>query len=122
MQPVDTRLEFNAWNGHVVPADAGAYLLHVPTTAVFGVDALGLAVIEACRRPGGRSVDEVVTELADRHAPERVRAFAGELAELEVLQPAGTLRPINPASVKVRAYPLSTLVLNVNTGCNLSCT
>jgi len=122
MQPPNNRLEFNAWNGHVVRADPDAYLLHVPTTAVFGVDALGLAVIEACRQPGGRSVDEVVTELADRHAPERVRAFAGELTQLEVLQPAGSLRPINPASVKVSTYPLSTLVLNVNTGCNLSCT
>jgi uncharacterized protein len=122
MHPPNNRLEFNAWNGHVVRADPDAYLLHVPTTAVFGVDALGLAVIEACRQPGGRSVDEVVTELADRHAPERVRAFAGELAQLEVLQPAGSLRPINPASVKVSTYPLSTLVLNVNTGCNLSCT
>src|SRR5260370_143592 len=39
-----------------------------------------------------------------------------------MLQPAGSLRPINPGSVKVNAYPLSTLVLNVNTGCNLSCT
>src|SRR5260370_5109229 len=39
-----------------------------------------------------------------------------------MLQPAGSLRPINPSSVKVSAYPLSTLVLNVNTGCNLSCT
>ncbi len=60
--------------------------------------------------------------LADRHAPARVRAFAAELRKLEMLQPSGSLRPINPTSVKVNSYPLSTLVLNVNTGCNLSCT
>jgi len=122
MQVQDVRFEFNAWNGHVVRAEADAYLLHVPTTAVFGVDALGLAVIDACRRPGGRSLDELVRELATVHAPERVRAFAGELTRLEVLQPAGSLKPINPSNVKVNTYPLSTLVLNVNTGCNLSCT
>ena len=52
----------------------------------------------------------------------RVRAFAAELRKLEMLQPSGALRPINPTSVKVNSYPLSTLVLNVNTGCNLSCT
>ena len=51
-----------------------------------------------------------------------MRAFAAELRKLEMLQPSGSLRPINPTGVKVNSYPLSTLVLNVNTGCNLSCT
>jgi len=122
MQMPETRLEFNRSNGHLVRADDDAYLLHVPTTAVFGVDALGLAVIDACRRPGGRSVPELVDEFQGRHAAERVRAFAGELARLEVLQPAGAARPINPQGAKLDSYPLSTLVLNVNTGCNLACT
>ena len=116
------RLEWNAWNGHVVRTESDTYLLHVPTTAVFGVDVLGLAVIERCRDSGGHSVDELVALLADRHLPARVRAFAAELRKLEMLQPSGSLRPINPRSVQVSSYPLSTLVLNVNTGCNLSCT
>jgi uncharacterized protein len=122
MHTVTARLEWNSWNGHLVCSDADAYLLHVPTTAVFGVDALGLSVIEHCRETGGRSVEELVTLLADRYPPVRVRAFAAELQTLGMLQPSGSLRPINPRSVKVNAYPLSTLVLNVNTGCNLSCT
>ena len=63
-----------------------------------------------------------VGALASRFEPSRVRAFAAELRNLEMLQPSGSLRPINPAGVKVASYPLSTLVLNVNTGCNLSCT
>jgi len=116
------RLEWNAWNGHVVRTGSDAYLLHVPTTAVFGVDALGLSVIERCREAGGHSVDELAALLADRHPPARVRAFAAELRKLEMLQPSGSLTPINPRSVQVSSYPLSTLVLNVNTGCNLSCT
>ncbi len=116
------RLEFNAWNGHVVQGAGSAYLLHVPTTAVFGVDDLGLAVIETFRVRGGRSVDEVVVELAGRFSPERVRAFAGELSKLEVLQVSGSLKPINPTSAKLTQVPLSTIVLNVNTGCNLACT
>src|ERR1700676_4192177 len=121
MQPNAERLEWNSWNGHLVRTDADTYLLHVPTTAVFGVDALGLSVIEHCREEGGRSVDELEALLADRYPPSRVRAFAAELRTLEMLQPSGSLRPINPSSVKVSAYPLSTLALNVNTGCNLSC-
>jgi uncharacterized protein len=122
MQPNAERLEWNSWNGHLVRTEAHAYLLHVPTTAVFGVDALGLSVIEYCREQGGRSVDELATLLEGRYPPNRVRAFAAELRTLEMLQPSGSLRPINPNSLKVSAYPLSTLVLNVNTGCNLSCT
>ncbi len=98
-------------------AQDDAYLLHVPTTAVFGVDSLGLSVIGHCREAGGRSVDELVALLADRHPPGRVRAFAAELRKLEVAAALGSLKPINPGSVKVNSYPLSTLVLNVNTGC-----
>jgi uncharacterized protein len=122
MQPNAERLEWNSWNGHLVRTDADTYLLHVPTTAVFGVDALGLSVIGYCSEQGGRSVDELTDLLADRYPPARVRAITLELRTLEMLQPSGSLRPINPSRVKVSAYPLSTLVLNVNTGCNLSCT
>src|SRR5258706_9339036 len=122
MQATADRLEGNSWNGHLVRTDADAYLLHVPTTAAFGVDANGLPVIEYSREQGARSVGELAALRADRYPPARVRAFAAELRTLEMLQPSGSLRPINPSSVKVNAYPLSTLVLNVNTGCNLSCT
>ena len=96
MHTTNERLEWNSWNGHLVRSDKDAYLLHVPTTAVFGVDSLGLSVIEHCRESGGRSVDELVALLAARHSPQRVRAFAGELRKLEMLQPSGSLKPINP--------------------------
>jgi uncharacterized protein len=116
------RLAWNRSNGHLVQDQNEAYLLHVPTTAVFGIDDLAVAVIGECRRPGGASIEELVMRLASRFAPERVRTLAEQLRTLEMLQPQDSLKPINPASVKVSNYPLSTLVLNVNTGCNLSCT
>jgi len=122
MQYTQERLEWNSSNGHLVPTDAGHYLLHVPTTALFGVDELALAVIERWREAGSLSVDELVERLADRYEPSRVRAFAKELRALEILQPSGSLTPVNPVDAKITSYPLSTLVLNVNTGCNLSCT
>ena len=40
MNTTTERLEWNCWNGHLVRADADAFLLHVPTTAVFGVEPL----------------------------------------------------------------------------------
>jgi uncharacterized protein len=115
-------LEWNAGNGHLVHTDAGDYLLHVPTTALFGLDPMGRAIIDLCRIGGGRTLDELTGELGKSFEPARVQAFAAELRKLEILQPAGHLRPLNPTGVKVGSYPLSTLVLNVNTGCNLSCT
>ena len=122
MQLAADRLEWNRWNGHLVREEPHAYLLHVPTTAVFSVDELGIAVLDLCAEGGGRSTDDLVSQLADRFPPQRVRSFVAELRNLEVLQPSGSLRPINPTSVKVASFPLSTLVLNVTTGCNLSCT
>jgi len=95
------RLEWNPWNGHLVRAGDEAYLLHVPTTAVFGIDELGREVIEHCARDGGMSIDELAEALAHRHPPARVRAFAGELRSLEMLQPAGCLKPINPRGAAV---------------------
>ncbi len=122
MQTISERLAWNPSNGHLVQDENEAFLLHVPTTAVFGIDALTVAVIAECRQPDGASVDELVLRFAGRFAPERVRALAAQLRTLEMLQPSSGLRPINPAGVKVDNYPLSTVVLNVNTGCNLSCT
>lgn len=119
MHTTTERLAWNRSNGHLVQDGNEAYLLHVPTTAVFGVDALAVAVIGECREPGGASVDELVMRLAGLYAPDRVRALAEQLHSLEMLQPPASLKPINPAGVKVGSYPLSTLVLNVNTGCNL---
>src|SRR5579885_1715526 len=102
MQPSAERLQWNRANGHLVRSDGDAYLMHVPTTAVYGVDDLELELIALCGEPHGASVDEMVVELAPRFAPARVRALAEELRNLEMLQPSGSLRPINPAGVKVQ--------------------
>lgn len=115
------RLEWSTYNGHLIRGDAGAFLLHVPTTALFEIDALGLAVLEACAAPGGCSAQELHASLAGRFAAERIENLVDELSKLAVLQLAGERRPLNPAAAALESIPLSTLVLNVNTGCNLAC-
>jgi uncharacterized protein len=110
-------MQFNPANGHVVRFDGRAMLFHVPTSALFELDELGAAVIECARRepqPGS-------TALESRFGREAVSACVEELTRLEILQETDELRPINPQALKVEDYPLSTIVLNVNTGCNLSC-
>jgi len=110
-------MQFNPANGHVVRFDGRAMLFHVPTSALFELDELGAAVIESAQGEPQLSS----TALESRFGRDAVSACVEELTRLEVLQETDALRPINPGALKVEDYPLSTIVLNVNTGCNLSC-
>jgi len=110
-------MQFNPANGHVVRFDGRAMLFHVPPSALFELDELGAAVIESVRREPQISS----SALESRFGRDAVSACVEELTRLEVLQETDALRPINPQALKVEDYPLSTIVLNVNTGCNLSC-
>lgn len=113
---------FNHSNGHVVRFDGRAMLFHVPTTALFALDELGTAVIDIAQRSAQRYVSAFTEALEGRFDSAQVREFVDRLAQLEVLQGEGLVHPINPRRVDVQSYPLSTIVLNVNTGCNLGCT
>lgn len=116
------RMVFNKANAHVVRFGDRAMLLHVPTTALFELDELGQSVISRATAQPEFDAEYLQSGLAGRFAPGDVSDFVAQLTDLEVLQVRGQERAINPGRVKVESYPLSTLVLNVNTGCNLSCT
>ncbi len=96
-------------------------LLHVPTTALFELDALGAEVLRLVRADSTLDAAGIAGALSARFPGEQVSAFLGKLLRLEVLRVEGASRPINPSGVRIEAYPLSTIVLNVNTGCNLAC-
>ena len=113
-------MQFNPANGHIVRFDGRAMLFHVPTTALFELDELGAAVIECAQREP-QACAAALPALEPRFGREAVSACVEQLARLEVLQETDELRPINPQALKVDTYPLSTIVLNVNTGCNLGC-
>ncbi len=113
---------FNSANGHVVRFDGRAMLLHVPTTALFELDELGQAVISMAEQEPEFDVEDLQGGAASRFAHRDVAEFVARLTELGVFQARDQQRAVNPARVHVESYPLSTLVLNVNTGCNLSCT
>jgi uncharacterized protein len=108
-------------NAHVVPLAGRAMLLHVPTTALFELDELGMEVLQLVRADRTRDAASIALTLSSRFPPEEVGAFIEKLVRLEVLRTEGAERPVNPSRVRVDSYPLSTIVLNVNTGCNLSC-
>lgn len=113
---------FNHANGHVVRCDGRVMLFHVPTSALFELDDLGIAVLELAGESATTSSAAFAERLVGRFDPAQVTDFVDKLAELELLRGDGDGRVVNPRPVDVKSYPLSTIVLNVNTGCNLGCT
>lgn len=96
-------------------------LLHIPSTGLFDLDPVTAEVLDFVRPLSTVQADEVRRRF-DGHAPaESVSDALEDLRALGVLRPDPAV-PDHGPGVKVTEFPLSTLVLNVNTGCNLSCT
>jgi uncharacterized protein len=114
-------LRLTPYNSHEVRVDGRRILFHVPTTSLFELDELAADVLDLFRQRSEVSEEDVRRRFDGRHAPERVVETLEELLDLEIIH-NGQPRPANHPPVAIANYPISTLVLNVNTGCNLSCT
>lgn len=112
---------FDSANAHIVAFEERAMLLHVPTTALFELDELGREVLGLVQSDRSLDAQRVRAKLSDRFAGQAVDAFIDKMIRLQVLRHEGTTQPVNPRAFHVESYPLSTIVLNVNTGCNLAC-
>lgn len=112
---------FDSANAHIVAFDERAMLLHVPTTALFELDELGREVLSLVQSDHSLDAERVQAKLSGRFAGQAVGAFIDKMIRLQVLRTEGTKQPVNPRAIHVESYPLSTIVLNVNTGCNLAC-
>ena len=112
---------FDSTNAHLVPIAGRAMLLHIPTTALFELDEMGMEVLRLVQADRSLDAGRIQARLSGRFSAQAVGELIGQLIRLEVLRHEGANRPINPSGVHVDAYPLSTIVLNVNTGCNLAC-
>jgi uncharacterized protein len=113
-------LRLTPHNSHEVSVDGRRILFHVPTTSLFELDALAADVLDLFREQPEVSETDVRRRFDGRHPPERVLETLEELLDLEIIH-NGRPRPANHPPVAIANYPISTLVLNVNTGCNLSC-
>lgn len=114
-------LQLNRSVAHEVRVGDRRVLLHVPSSALFDLDPVSSALLELFAERPAVTAEDVRERLDGRFAPDEVVEALQELIDLEVLGAGAPVsRPTPP--LEVREYPLSTLVLNVNTGCNLSCT
>ena len=107
-------------NLHQLEVRGQHLLFHIPSTGLFAADATTLDVIDHLRRHGGQTCESVTGALAASHPPEDVERVIAELRALDLLASPGVEQPPR-TPLELESIPLTTLVLNVNTGCNLSC-
>lgn len=116
-----TQLALIPHNAHRVDVEGRSMLMHPPTSSLYEMDAVSRDVLDLFRRVGVADADLLRAELGAAHGPQALADCVASLLALDILRDAAdpeTPRPI----AKVEDIPLSTIVLNVNTGCNLACT
>ncbi|PTW59342.1 uncharacterized protein C8N35_10755 [Breoghania corrubedonensis] len=114
-------LHYQPQNAHRVAVDGRSLLFHVPTTSLFEIDRLDHDVLDLFADRGLVSEQDVRDRFEGRVDPqiltERIRA----LLDLDIVTDGGPAKAERPP-IHIENFPLTTVVLNVNTGCNLSCT
>ena len=118
---MSTTLHVDRHAFHDVALPDRRVLLHVPSTGLFNLDATTAELIDHLREQARVTEAELHQALSVRHRSDDIRQAIDDLRSLGILR-ADPAQPDVGARVKVEAFPLSSLVLNVNTGCNLSCT
>ncbi|WP_286240512.1 quinohemoprotein amine dehydrogenase maturation protein [Neptuniibacter halophilus] len=106
-------------NLHLVEVDAKQLLFHIPSSSLFELDSLTLQLIETLRSEQ-QTAEQLVSELQRQFPAEQIADTLKELIALELVSDGSPLTP-EIGLKKVTEFPLNTVVLNVNTGCNLSC-
>lgn len=115
-----TALHLVAENLHRVSVDGRSLVMHVPTTSLFEVDAVGGEVLDLFAEMPSVTEADVAQRFAGRHASGDVAEAIADFVRLGLIADA---RPDVPIPVvDLDEWPITTVVLNVNTGCNLSCT
>ncbi len=105
---------------HAFEADGAPHLYLVPSAAVFRLDDTSAAILDALGSDD-LAPQALVQRLAPRFAESAIHETVFELLTARALQPVSAPVPVPQADVPRRRIPLTTLVLNVTSKCNLSC-
>ncbi len=106
---------------HAFEADGAPYVYLVPSAAIFRLDPASQAVLDAIG-DSDLAPEALVGALGERFSVPEVRNAIGELLSARALRSvAAPVERLTPTLPKKR-IPLTTLVLNVTSKCNLACT
>ena len=106
---------------HAFEAAGAPYAYLVPSAAVFRLDEASIAVLDALG-DADLEPNELVRGLSDRFPVADVRATVEDLLNVRALRLVD--KPVEPpvAAPPRKRIPLTTLVMNVTSKCNLACT
>ncbi len=122
-------------NLHLVEVHQRQLLFHIPSSSLFELDGLTQQLIQDLRQQPEQSAEQLVATIQAKFSEQQARFseqhswFSKQQIE-EVIQEMLALELISDGSRQltpeigtktISEFPLNTLVLNVNTGCNLSC-
>jgi uncharacterized protein len=112
-------LAFQPQNAHRVTVEGRDLLFHVPTTSLFELDPLDGEVLGLFAEKGRVLPEDVIARFPHREPDEIATRIKG-LLDLEIVTDGRPPSPERPP-IRIENFPLTTIVLNVNTGCNLAC-
>lgn len=108
-------------NLHEVTVADRHYIFHIPSTGLFERDPLTEDILATLRSGNAYDSENLVNDLAARHDPDDIASALAELHALDLVSDGSDPDETRQA-LDLENFPLNTVVLNVNTGCNLSCT
>lgn len=95
-------------------------LLHIPSNGLFDLDPVSADVLDFLKERDHISADQVQERFTGQLAADAVADALRDLRDLGVVGAAAAAAEADEG-IAIDEFPLSTIVLNVNTGCNLSC-
>jgi uncharacterized protein len=112
-------LQLQHQNYRAAGAAGRRVLLHVPTTSVFELDRVSDDLLGFIEQHESVDADALKARFDGAHAPGDVCDALSDFVALGVVAPRAKTYEIAPRPVT--KAPISTLVLTLTTGCNLSC-
>ncbi len=120
-----SRLNIVPHNLHELTVSGREYLFHIPSSSLFECDDLSRHILKAIKQSKGIDEEHLLTELSNTFPVDDIRPALEELKSLAVVTSDSQVSFYDGSDSKpiaMEKLPLTTIVLNVNTGCNLSCT
>src|SRR5690554_1284117 len=111
----------NRYSFHDVQLEGRRVLFHIPSSGLFELDELGGSLIDFLKENEKITLDGVQQRFDGQAVSAELTQTLDSFRELSIIGDSPG-EPDAGMQVEIRQFPLSTVVLNVNTGCNLSCT
>ena len=114
-------LYVNKFNFHDVALGERRVLFHIPSSGLFELDGAGKKLIDFMKENAETSYQEIAEVLDEPSEGVEVSETIENFVDLGIISRSLPV-PDRGMDINIKNFPINTIVLNVNTGCNLSCT